>query len=94
MRRGRFGAPARFCGCDSSGTRPGIESRSQRLSVPNLMEYVTEGDREELEAYVDEVSGAEQVSIFWEVEQGLTMRRARPRHTGMTALPTCRTWTG
>jgi uncharacterized protein (DUF302 family) len=53
-----------------------IESSLQRFSVPRLMEYVTHADREGLEAYVDEVSAPSKFSIFWEMEQGPTMRMA------------------
>jgi hypothetical protein len=53
-----------------------IESNLQRFSVPRLMEYVTHADREGLEAYVDEVSAPSKFSIFWEMEQGPTMRLA------------------
>jgi uncharacterized protein (DUF302 family) len=53
-----------------------IESNLQRFSVPKLMEYVTHLDREGLEAYVDEVSSPSKFSIFWEMEQGTTMRLA------------------
>jgi hypothetical protein len=40
------------------------------------MEYVTHRDREGVEAYVDEVSSPSKFSIFWEMEQGSTMRLA------------------
>jgi uncharacterized protein (DUF302 family) len=53
-----------------------IESRLQRFSVPRLMEYVGRGDREGLEAYVDKVSAPTKFSIFWEMDQGPTMRLA------------------
>lgn len=53
-----------------------IESRLQRFSIPKLMEYVTHGDREGLESYVDQVSKPSKFSIFWEFEQGTTMRIA------------------
>jgi hypothetical protein len=53
-----------------------IESQLQRFSVPKLMEYVTHGDREGVEAYLDEVSSPTKFSIFWEMEQGSTMRLA------------------
>jgi hypothetical protein len=53
-----------------------IESRLQRFSIAKLMEYVTHGDREGLEAYVDEVSAPTKFSIFWSFEQGSTMRLA------------------
>ena len=53
-----------------------IESSLQRFSVPKMMEYVTHADRAGLEAYVDEVSAPTKFSIFWEMEQGPTMRLA------------------
>src|ERR1700676_190764 len=53
-----------------------IESSLQRFSVPRLMEYVAHADRDGLEAYVDEVSAPSRFSIFWEMEQGPTMRLA------------------
>jgi uncharacterized protein (DUF302 family) len=53
-----------------------IESRLQRFSISKLKEYVTHGDREGLEAYVDEVSAPSKFSIFSEFEQGPTMRLA------------------
>jgi hypothetical protein len=53
-----------------------IESTLQRFSVPKLTEYVTHADRAGLEAYVDEVSAPSKFSIFWEMEQGPTMRLA------------------
>jgi uncharacterized protein (DUF302 family) len=53
-----------------------IESSLQRFSVPRMMEYVGHADREGLEAYVDEISAPSSFSIFWEMEQGTTMRLA------------------
>jgi len=53
-----------------------IESRLQRFSTAKLVEYVTHADREGLEAYVAEVSAPSKFSIFWEFEQGSTMRLA------------------
>ena len=53
-----------------------IESSLQRFSITKLMEYVAHADREGLEAYVDEVSVPSKFSIFWEMEQGPTMRLA------------------
>jgi uncharacterized protein (DUF302 family) len=53
-----------------------IESRLQRLSSSKIKEYLTHGDREGLEAYVDEVSAPSKFSIFSELEQGPTMRLA------------------
>src|SRR4030088_830504 len=53
-----------------------IESSLRRFSVTRLLEYVTHADREGLEAYVDEVSAPSKLSIFWEMEQGPTMRLA------------------
>jgi len=51
-----------------------IESSLQRFYVPKLMEYVTHGDRAGVEAYVDSTS--KPFSIFWDFEQGSTMRLA------------------
>src|ERR1700726_3562502 len=53
-----------------------IESSLQRFSVPRMMEYVAHADREGLEAYVAQVSAPSKFSIFWEMEQGSTMRLA------------------
>ena len=53
-----------------------IESSLQRFSTSKLAEYVTHADREGLEAYVEEVSAPSKFSIFWEMEQGSTMRLA------------------
>lgn len=53
-----------------------IEASLQRFSVPRLMEYVGHGDREGLEAYVDEISAPSKFSIFWEMDQGTAMRLA------------------
>src|SRR6202158_5448976 len=53
-----------------------IESSLQRFSVSRMMEYVGHADRDGLEAYVDEVSAPSKFSIFWEMEQGPTMRLA------------------
>jgi uncharacterized protein (DUF302 family) len=53
-----------------------IESSLQRFSVPRMMEYVGHADRQGLEAYVDQVSSPSSFSIFWEMEQGTTMRLA------------------
>jgi uncharacterized protein (DUF302 family) len=53
-----------------------IESSLQRFSVPRMMEYVGHADREGLEAYVDQISAPSKFSIFWEMEQGPTMRLA------------------
>jgi hypothetical protein len=47
-----------------------VEASLQRLSVPRLMEHVARGDREGLEAYVDQVSAPSKFSIFWEMDQG------------------------
>ena len=51
-----------------------IESSMQRFHTPKLMEYVTHGDRVGVEAYVDSTSRP--FSIFWDFEQGSTMRLA------------------
>src|SRR3984893_7855906 len=52
-----------------------IERSMQRFHIPKLMEYVTHGDRTGVEAYVDSTSTP--FSIFWDFEQGSTMRLAR-----------------
>ena len=41
-----------------------------------MIEYVGHADREGLEAYVAAVSAPSKFSIFWEMEQGTTMRLA------------------
>src|ERR1700726_4044084 len=51
-----------------------IERSMQRFHIPKLMEYVTHGDRAGVEAYVDSTSTP--FSIFWDFEQGSTMRLA------------------
>jgi uncharacterized protein (DUF302 family) len=51
-----------------------IERSLPRFYVPKLMEYVTHGDRAGVEAYVDSTS--KPFSIFWDMEQGSTMRLA------------------
>ena len=51
-----------------------IERSLQRFYVPKLMEYVTHSDRAGVEAYVDSTS--KPFSIFWDMEQGSTMRLA------------------
>ena len=51
-----------------------IERSLQRFHIPTLMEYVTHGDRAGVEAYVDSTSTP--FSIFWDFEQGSTMRLA------------------
>ena len=53
-----------------------IESSLQRISIARFMEYVARADREGLEAYVAEVAAPSTFSIFWELEQGTTMRLA------------------
>jgi uncharacterized protein (DUF302 family) len=53
-----------------------VEASLQRLSVPKLMEHVARGDRDGLEAYVDQVSTPSKFSIFWEMDQGPAMRLA------------------
>jgi hypothetical protein len=53
-----------------------IESSLQRFSVPRLMEYVVHEDLAGIEAYVDKVAAPRSFSIFWEMEQGTTMRLA------------------
>src|ERR1700733_3445160 len=51
-----------------------IESNMQRFHIPKLMEYVTHRDRAGVEAYVDSTS--KPMAIFWDLEQGSTMRLA------------------
>src|ERR1700737_2390477 len=51
-----------------------IERALPRFHTPKLMEYVTHGDRSGVEAYVDSTS--QPLSIFWDFEQGSTMRLA------------------
>jgi uncharacterized protein (DUF302 family) len=51
-----------------------IESNLQRFHTPKLMEYVTHGDRAGVDAYVDSTS--KPMAIFWDFEQGSTMRLA------------------
>src|ERR1700726_2869467 len=51
-----------------------IERSMQRFHIPKLMEYVTHGDRAGVEAYVNSTSTP--FSIFWDFEQGSTMRLA------------------
>jgi uncharacterized protein (DUF302 family) len=53
-----------------------IEERLQYFSIPKLTEYVEQGDREGLEAYVEDVSAPSGFSIFWEMNQGPAMRLA------------------
>jgi uncharacterized protein (DUF302 family) len=53
-----------------------IERSLQRFHIPKLMEYVTHGDRAGVEAYVESVSNPTKFSIFWDFEQGSTMRLA------------------
>ena len=53
-----------------------IETSLQHFSIPKLTEYVEQGDREGLEAYVKEVSSPSGFSIFWEMNQGPAMRLA------------------
>jgi hypothetical protein len=51
-----------------------IESNMQRFHIPKLMEYVTHRDRAGVDAYVDSTS--KPMAIFWDFEQGSTMRLA------------------
>ena len=51
-----------------------IEKTWQRFHIPKLMEYVTHGDRAGVEAYTD--STCTPLAIFWDFEQGSTMRLA------------------
>src|SRR5579862_1837544 len=67
-----------------------IAASLQHFSVPKLTEYVEQGDREGLEAYVKEVSAPSGFSIFWEMNQGPAMRlpefRSSPSST-LSATP-------
>ena len=49
-----------------------IESSMQRFHTPKLMEYVTHGNRAGVEEHVDLTS--KPMAIFWDFEQGSTMR--------------------
>ena len=51
-----------------------IEMALPRFHIPKLMEYVTHGDRAGVEAYV--ASTSDPFSIFFDFEQGSTMRLA------------------
>jgi len=51
-----------------------IEKVLPRFHIPKLMEYVTHGDRPGVEAYV--ASTSDPFSIFFDFEQGSTMRLA------------------
>jgi hypothetical protein len=51
-----------------------IESSMQRFHTPKLMEYVTHGNLAGVEAYVESTS--KPMAIFWDFEQGSTMRLA------------------
>ena len=51
-----------------------IERALPRFHIPKLMEYVTHGNRAGVEAYVDSTS--KPMAIFWDFEQGSTMRLA------------------
>src|ERR1700682_5005197 len=51
-----------------------IERTLSRFHIPKLMEYVTHGDRPGVEAYV--ASTSDPFSIFFDFEQGSTMRLA------------------
>jgi hypothetical protein len=51
-----------------------IEKRMPRFHIPKLMEYVTHRDSAGVEAYVNATS--QPFSIFWDFEQGSTMRLA------------------
>src|SRR5579864_5723764 len=51
-----------------------IEKALPRFHIPKLMEYVTHGDRPGVEAYV--ASTSDPFSIFFDFEQGSTMRLA------------------
>ena len=51
-----------------------IEKALPRFHIPKLMEFVTHGNRAGVEAYVDSTS--KPMAIFWDFEQGSTMRLA------------------
>jgi uncharacterized protein (DUF302 family) len=51
-----------------------IERSMLRFHTPKLMEYVTHSDRAGVEAYVESTS--KPMAIFWDFEQGSTMRLA------------------
>ena len=51
-----------------------IEKALPRFHIPKLMEYVTHRNRAGVEAYVDSTS--KPMAIFWDFEQGSTMRLA------------------
>jgi len=51
-----------------------IERSMQRFHIAKLMEYVTHRDRAGVETYVESTSTP--FSIFWDFEQGSTMRLA------------------
>jgi len=51
-----------------------IERALPRFYIPKLMEYVTHGDRAGVDAYVESTS--KPFAIFWDFEQGSTMRLA------------------
>src|SRR5580700_9887779 len=51
-----------------------IESSMQRFHTPKLMEFVTHGNRAGVEAYVESTS--KPMAIFWDFEEGSTMRLA------------------
>jgi uncharacterized protein (DUF302 family) len=53
-----------------------IESSLQRLSVQRLREFVEQENRTGLEDYVFEVSAPSGFAIFWEMNQGPSMRLA------------------
>ena len=53
-----------------------IEASLQQFSIEKLTEYVEQGDREGLEAYVKEASAPSGFSIFWELNFGPAMRLA------------------
>jgi uncharacterized protein (DUF302 family) len=59
-----------------SAVTEAIESRLQRFSIPTFMEYVTSHDHEGLKTYVEQVSAGAKFSIFFEFEQGSSMRLA------------------
>jgi len=70
----RWGPPHDTLGKSFFEVTQAIERNLQRFHTPKLMEYVTHGDRAGVEAYGNSTSTP--FSIFWDFEQGSTMRLA------------------
>ena len=69
------GALLTYAGLSPSSSLPqAIERALPRLHIPKLPEYVAQGDRAGVKVYVDSTS--KPFSIFWDFEQGSTMRLA------------------